>query len=352
MLRKFLDVFFPGFGWEHGFALWDVGSALSIGGSIAGGLFGDDAAEDAADAQSASAAAAIEELRKIGARTRSDTAPYRALGSGAVNKLAYLMGVGGSPDGSSGGNDAYTLTDFFNYGKYWRNATGSKATDGELMEGARQQYEEYLNGAFGDGAATDAHFGGKLRDLEAPKDYSGDEAYGSILKTFGEEDLENDVVYNKALQFGLDEGTKALERRSLANGGLDSGATAKALTRFANDYGETKAAGAHQRFMGDKAFTINALMGTTGVGQWGVGLDANTGAQMAQAIGNAQMGAGNAQAAGIVGGANAWGNAFGGIGNAVGQYQNNQILDRVLRGGGADGYVAQNKSTVPNWWMS
>jgi hypothetical protein len=324
MLRKFLDVFFPGFQWEHGFALWDMGSAVSIGASLLGGAMGDDAAGDAADAQSASAGLAIAELKKIGERTRSDTQPYRDLGEAGANRLRYLMGLGGTA-GAAGDYATKPLS----FDEYIDWAGFDRPGQRRIKKGRGDWTAPEM-------ANLERAYDNYLKTLPTVS-LEGKEGYGSLLADFSERDLEDDVVYNKALKFGLDEGSKALERRALANGGYDSGATLKALTRFGNDYGETKAGGAYERFMGDKSFTFNTLMGGTGVGQNAVALDANTGSQIAQAVGNAQMGAGNAQAAGIVGGANAWSNAFGGIGNAVNQYQSNKILDRVLRGGGFGG---------------
>jgi hypothetical protein len=347
MLSKFLGVFFPGFTWFHGAALWDIGSALSIGGSLIGGMMGDDAADDAADAQVGASAEAIAELRKIGDRTRKDTAPYRSLGSGSANLLSKLLGVdmygaGGNnfgigdlvkvdEQGNFIANDALTfIPEYQDAFAQWEQAHNAKygtnanlAKDSDLYT-ARKGVEQFLGGI--DGFNKTA----QLRSEQIRSDPN----YGSLLRSFTLEDLNKDVVYNKGLQFGLDEGMKALDRRQLALGGYDSGAAVKAATRYANDYGETKAAGAQNRFMGDKAFTLNSLLGTTSVGQNAVNTDANTGMQMAQAIGGAQMGAGNARAAGIVGGANAWSNALTGAGNAWNTYQQNEQTRRVLDGMG------------------
>lgn len=336
MIEKLFGAFFPGFSWRHGFVLWGVETLVGAGVSLVGGMMGDDAADDAADAQSASAGQAIAELRQIGDRTRKDTTPYRNMGIGAANKLSYLLGFGSK-------TDKYTMDDFANYNSSfapsWYQDEGPQGAD------AGQQYDSYL-AALSSGRA--ANLGPDIlyqnddltnHGFRELNDYSGMK-YGGLLDSFTEEDLAKDVVYNKGLEFGLNEGNKAIERNATRFGNLDSGATLKALTRFGNDYGETKAAGAQQRFMGDKAFNINALLGATGVGQWGVGLDANTGSQMAQAIGNAQMGAGNAQAAGIMGGANAWSDAFTGLGNSLGGSSRGGSFGSIF-GGKTPSYVPE-----------
>jgi uncharacterized RmlC-like cupin family protein len=117
-------------------------------------------------------------------------------------------------------------------------------------------------------------------------------------------------------------------------GGYDSGATLKALMRFGNDYGETKAAGAQQRFMGDKGFTYDALSGVANRGVQATGINAGVGTATSNNISDAIMAGGNARSAGIVGGANAWGNAMTGVGNAWNQHQSNQTTNRILTGMG------------------
>jgi hypothetical protein len=258
------------------------------------------------------------------------------------------LGLGGSPDGSTSGDEKYTLTDFFNYGKYWRQKNGLSVSDGELMEGARQQYQDYLNGAYGDEAATDKHHGGRFRDI-VKKDYSGDPLYGSLLKDFSQADLDNDVVYNTGLEFGLNEGTKALDRRAAAYGGYDSGATLKALARYANDYGSTKAEGAYNRFMNDKNTTYNFLSG-----QQGMGLNATTNNQsmntgLLTAGANANMGAAGQQAQYGMQGAAALNN---GIMGGVGNYLYSQRVNQGVTSGGTPPYVPSYGSSVQPWWMS
>jgi hypothetical protein len=292
-----------------------IGEALSIGGSIAGGLFGDDANEDAANAIGANNEQIQQMIRDQQMANDGAFAPYRATGEAANNKLSFLLGMGGSPDGKNV-DDKYTLTDFFNYGKYWRGKQGNNLTDGQLMEGARQQYQEYLNGAYGKTAQdVDRNYGGMLRDIKAT-DYSGAEGYGSLLAGFTKDDLADDVVYNTGLQFGLDEGLKGLNRRAASGGSYDSGATLKALTRYANDYGTTKAEGAYGRFMNDKNTTYNFLSGQQNVGLNATGSNQslNTGL-VGQAVG-AQQNSGAMQAQYGLQGAQALNNGImGGIGN-------------------------------------
>jgi hypothetical protein len=147
-------------------------------------------------------------------------------------------------------------------------------------------------------------------------------------------DRDADPVYQSGLQFGLDQGTKAINSRAGAGGSFLSGATLKALTRFGNDYGSTKAGESRDRFVQDQGTTYNRLAGIAGTAQTAVGQMGAAEQGYASRAGNNITGAGNATAAGIVGGANA---VNGGIGAAVNGYQNNQLMNMIRNPGGSGG---------------
>lgn len=166
---------------------------------------------------------------------------------------------------------------------------------------------------------------------------SGDTKNSQLLSRFSSADLANDPVYNSGLQFGMDEGRKAIEARNIANGsGYDSSATLRQIVRYANDYGTTKANDSYNRFVNDQSNIYSRLSGAAGGGQVASNLG-SLGLSSTGAITNAQQGAANARAAGIVGGANAWGGA---LENGVGlynNYQNRVLLNKLLGGGGSLG---------------
>jgi hypothetical protein len=302
---KFLALF--GFSLQHGFSLFNVGSAIGIGASLIGGLGGSKAAKGAASSQSASASQAIEEIRKIGDRTRSDTYEYRNLGGSSVRKLSDLLGFDTETSGyADASGKVKSLTDQLKE----MDAAGGYGFGG----GKKGAYKYYAERAKIQNQLNAAQ--SELGSMQKYQDKTEDT--GSLLRSFAQKDLDEDVVYNTGLKFGLDEGNKAIERNATRFGNLDSGATLKALARYGNDYGNQRAGDAYGRFMVDKDFTLKSLLGTTRVGQDSISLDANTGAQMASAIGNAQMAQGNANAAGQIGSANAWSGALGGIANTLG----------------------------------
>lgn len=124
---------------------------------------------------------------------------------------------------------------------------------------------------------------------------------GDLLKNFTLDDMNNDPVYQSGLKFGLDQGIQGLNRQAAAGGSLNSGATLKALTRYANDYGSTKANDSYNRFMNNKSTLYNMLAGQQGAGINAVGatMGANTGisSQMGQNLVNAGDTAANAAVA-------------------------------------------------------
>lgn len=176
---------------------------------------------------------------------------------------------------------------------------------------------------------------------------TGSSDYGSLNRRFSANDLNNDPVYQSGLQFGLDEGTKGINNQAAANGGLLSGATLKALTRYGNDYGSTKANESYSRFNTDNTNIYNRLAGISGSGQQASGqigsAGANYGSQLNSAntnygnnVSNTAMGLGNARAASGIAQANAIG---GGISGAVNNYNQNQLMSRLFPSSGG-GYKA------------
>lgn len=155
-------------------------------------------------------------------------------------------------------------------------------------------------------------------------------AASPLLRTFNSTDLANDPVYNSGLQFGMDEGTKALERHAAATGSYDSGAGAKAIARFANDYGSTKAADSRSRFVEDQNNAFGKLSSIAGMGQGSTNVGVSAGANNASNISSLISGQGNANAASSI----AAGNAVAGGANSVGNYYQQQQLLQQLSGGG------------------
>lgn len=120
--------------------------------------------------------------------------------------------------------------------------------------------------------------------------------YGLLNDQFTGEDLQNDPGY----QFGLKQGTTAVERSASARGGLYSGATLKALERYGQDYGGTKFNDAFNRHQAQNDSRFNRLASLAGLGQTGASQIAAGGQNYANQVGNNMIGLANFQgAAGI-----------------------------------------------------
>jgi len=157
------------------------------------------------------------------------------------------------------------------------------------------------------------------------------EGSGSLTRKMTQADIDADPVYQSGLKFGLDEGTKAINNRAIAGGGYDSGATLKALTRYGNDYGSTKANESYNRYTADNTGIYNKLAGVSGAGQNATNQVQAAGTNAANSVSGSLNDAGNSRAATIIGQGNAWQDAIGGITNSVNADAENRRLRALLR---------------------
>lgn len=339
-----------------------IGVAASIGGSLISGAMGSKSAGEAAGAQVQSA----EEARKILEMNRAEAerlSPFYNTGVAANKRLAFLLGLdssgGGGAGGAAGGGVESREAIRARLAPQFASAVGRREYDGGVENSVRQLLIKDRNpGLYGGAGVTDEASLNAAVEQELARQQAQakanaaaqakaaqDPAYGSLLKKFSASDLAGDVVYNSGLQFGMNEGRDAINARAIAGGGYDSGATLKALTRYANDYGSTKAEGSYNRFMNDKSSTYGMLSGTSGAGQ-------QAGTSMVNAITGANNNiadmitqGGNARAAGIVGQGNAWGSAMSGVSNAAQNYESNQLYNKLINsrmGTSAYGYGGGN----------
>lgn len=230
-----------------------IGAGISAAGSIASGVMGANAASDAADAQSAAAAQSTALQRDIFNKQTELQAPFRAGGLTAQNRLLTLLGL--------------------------NPATAS--TDG---------------GALPPGLNVDPN---------APD-------YGKYARDFGMSDYQADPGY----AFRLKEGMKALDAQAAARGGMISGAALKAAGRYGQDYASNEYANAFNRYQTNRSNQLQPLQSLMGVGQTATNATSNAAGAYGAAAGSNALQAGNAQASGAIGSANAWNNAFGGAAKA------------------------------------
>jgi hypothetical protein len=314
--------------------------ALAIGGaSLLGGMMGADAASDAAAGQERAAAQATAEQRRQFDLLRQDNAPFLTTGQMANIRLRELLGLGG---GSSAPRSMdQILTELRNSGRFTTSdrMQGSATGIDWGIEGGRMGYV-YEDGSTGfepfkgtktvDEAALQAE-AKKLYDQELASSAGvGSGNVGELLKGF----TGADVASEPGFQFGLSQGNKAIENAARARGMSMSPATVKELLRYGQDYAGTKFNEAFNRDMSTKTQKYNFLTGTSGGGQQAAQTVGSAGMNMANNVGQLVTGAANARGAAGIAGANAF---AGGISNAIGNYQQQNLLDRILNRGGYGG---------------
>jgi hypothetical protein len=139
---------------------------------------------------------------------------------------------------------------------------------------------------------------------------------------FGMDQFKADPGY----AFRMSEGMKALERSAAARGGLMSGATLKGITRYGQDAASQEYQNAFNRFQAERAGTLNPFQALAGTAQTSANVLGQQAGQLGQQLGSNIIGAGNAQASGYMGQANA---IAGGLGQGLNFYQNQQLLNRL-----------------------
>ncbi len=232
------------------------------------------------------------------------TAAGTAIGGGAA-----AAGASGAGGGAGGGFMGISKGQCLNTGRnllggYRGDRASSRAADAQLAAGResndlmRYMYEQN-------------------RSDFAPYRQAGTSALGQIQNLLAN---PNAITQQPDYQFGLEQGMRALNNSAAARGMTYSGAQGKALQRYGQDYAGTKLNESYNR-----------LASIAGIGQQATGSTAQLGQNAAGAIGNTLQGMGNARAGAYVGGANAWNNALGNIGN---NWQMEEMMRRAFPGGG------------------
>jgi hypothetical protein len=317
-----------------------VTAGIAVGGSVIGGMIQGDAAEDAANVQVGASDRATAEQRRQYDLSREDLAPWRSAGSAAVNRQAELLGLEGT-----GRSLDQIVAELRSSGRFTLPASPSGATAASgrtgnarldfLLDTTRQfRPEEDFGGAKSAPAApqTDeaALMAEAKRIFNAQSERPRSADFGSLNRRFTMADFENDPVNRLSMQFGLDEGTKAIRRTLGASGMARSGAAVKALTRFSTDYAGQRAGESYNRFYADQDRTFNRLAGVSGTGQTATTNTAQLGANMATNVGNNIIGAGNARGAASIAQGNAMAGPFQTAGNML---QTRFLLDGMNRPG-------------------
>lgn len=151
---------------------------------------------------------------------------------------------------------------------------------------------------------------------------------------FSRDFAASDFTKDPGYEFRMAEGQKALERSAAARGGLQSGGTLKALTRYGQGVASDEYGKAYDRFNMDRDRRFGRLSSIAGMGQAAAAGQAAAGQNYASQVGSNTMGAANAAGAAGIASANAWGGALSGIGQAgmdvAAMGQQNKWMDRWM----------------------
>ena len=349
---------------------------LAAGAVVGGAVISANAAGDAADQMAQGGRESNALQRGMYDQTRKDNAGIRARGDAAGNRLSYLMGL---PGGTASGQSREQVK--AGVRARWTAESGmANPNIDESGLNAQADYEMSQLASHPSTQASDPQAGSLSRNFGA-SDLASDPIYNqfaggiqadkmrdnadmasrgafsdSLNHRFGTADFQVDPGY----AFRTSEGLKATANTSNARNGSYSGATLKALERFGQDNASQEYGRASDRFNTDRSYAAgqydnafsrmntdrnfasgqgdaaynrfgtnqttqyNRLAGISGTGQTATNNVNAAGAAYAQGAGNTLQGIGNAQAAGTIGGANAW---SGAAQQGVNNYQQNNMLD-------------------------
>lgn len=330
-----------------------IAGGVAAAGSVASGVIGANAAQNAASVQANAAKYNANMQGQLGQeglalenqqnqQDQANLQPYLQTGDNANATLQYLMGMGGESPGSGGvtTGPGQTLSIPGIAGSVTvpgvKTTTGTAATNlgsyGELMQG-------YGGGAF-----------------QAPTAEQARQTPG--------------------YQFGLQQGMGAQEASAAANGTLLTGGTQAALNQNAQNYADTNYNNVYNQALqtygtnyntwaNQNASEYNRLAGMAGMGQTAAntmntqglqstGQIANTLTNTGQQIGQQNTNAAAATASGYVGAGNAYSGMASNLGNSLSQ----MMMLRSLYGGSSsspnfngNGY-ATNASGNPYYMMN
>jgi len=134
-----------------------------------------------------------------------------------------------------------------------------------------------------------------------------------LTKAYTAEDFNQGI--DPGYQFRLAQGQKALENQYNRGGGLVSGNVMQGMQDYTQGQASQEFANAFGRNTTNQTNIFNRLKGIADMGLGAAGTTANAATSAGQTIGSAQIGAANAEAAGQVGQAKAYGNTLQGMAN-------------------------------------
>src|ERR1700682_4879619 len=302
-----------------------IGIGLGIAGigALIGGLAGADASRSAANTQADAAKNATAAQLQMFNTTQGNLAPYMQGGTASLAALEQFMGITPGTPGTPGtaatpgqfvGGGVTGGTPTFSTGDYTRpDSTFRPQGAGQMIPGSPG-----TPGTPGTASSFNPNAPG--------------------VKPFTLADFQASPAYN----FNLQQGQQAIDKAANARGNLYAPQTLQDISKYSQGVASNEFQNAFSNYNTTQNSIFSRLSGMAGSGQNAAANLGGFAGQVGGQIGCNMIGAGNAQAAGTIGQANAISGAGSGIYNA---YIMQQILaqqNQGLYGGGA----GQNASLI------
>jgi len=289
-----------------------IGAAVSLGSAYLSSKGAKSASKDASKAAQQSSAMDWQIYQDQIKRNQ----PFYDNGLAAQNRYMQLLGL--SP-ASTGGSSLYYSTaqdgtPIARADLYASDPRYRAAWDNTLQQHQNQWHTGYWSGS--DKNLIQGQLESALGPMQQPSsNLSQLQAFDAFRNTPG-------------YQFGLDQGKRAVESSAAARGGLNSGATLKALTKFGNDYAD------------QQGFTpyMNRLAGLFGGAQTAAGQMGSYGTNFANNYGQNLQSAAQARANSTYASNQAWNNGLNSAASFFGDWYGSRNRSQTPTGAGAFGY--------------
>jgi hypothetical protein len=325
---------------------YDVGNWLGVAGMVVGGAMAGGAAAGGGSAGGGGAGAAGGaggggSGSGLGIFANGGAGGMAGVGGGNAGALAASggiaggAGVGGTTAGALGGASglANSVSGVGGSGGGMGTTGGSGSWVDTLIDVGGDLAGSYLAGdAAHDAGRTQAaaaataiaeqrrQYDQNREDL-APYRTAGSTAIGQLSAgtvnggDFNRDFTLDDFVKDPGYQFRMNEGSRALQGANAATLGVQNGRTMRELTRYGQDYGSGEYSNAYNRFNADRNTRFNRLATIAGVGQTATNTGVAAGTANSNSVADLTLDRANAQAAGRVGQANAYGQGLESLAN-------------------------------------
>jgi hypothetical protein len=244
-------------------------------------------------------------------QTQANLQPWMQGGQAARMRLSDLMGMDSSPRLTSVGDAGTTFNPALindpEYYNAWQDIFGGPnqgRSDKWSEEDLSRQIRDRLPASY-------------LKKLSGPSSPDS----GMLMKPFGMEDFKESPAY----QFNLQQGQKAIEKAAAKRGTYYAPSTLQDISKFSQGMASNEFNNAYGQYNQNMKNIWDRLYSLSGSGQNAAANVGGFGTTVAGQVGENMIGAGNAQAAGTVGGANA---LTGGVNN----YLNYSMMQQMLQG--------------------